>query len=239
MFTSTMAGYDRAITVFSPDGKLFQVEYAVSAVKRAPPTIGIKTKEGVALIAKKRMLSKLMEAESVEKVFRIDEHIGAAMAGLYGDARVLVNRAREESQSNRLSFKEPITTLLLTRRLSNLIQLFTQNAGVRPFGVILLIGGIDDSGPSLYMTHPSGAYYGYKAVAVGAESDRINEVLEKKYREDLSLDEAIKLGLNCLKEVDKEELTSENVEIGLIRIKDKKFKKLGREEIGKYLKMVS
>ncbi len=236
MMFPTQTGYDRAITVFSPEGKLYQVDYAEKAVNRAPPAIGIKVKDGIVLLAEKKV-TRLMEPDSIEKIFVIDEHIGAVMCGLYGDARVLISRAREEAQANRLSFGESISTLLLTKRLCDYIQLFTQNAGVRPFGVILIIGGVDeDSSLNLYITHPSGAFYGYKAVAVGERSDSIKEFLEEKYNPNLSIDETISLGIKCLKIEKKEKLKLGTIEIGVIYRKEKKFKKFTPEEVSGLLK---
>ncbi len=235
MMFPAQTGYDRAITIFSPEGKLYQVDYAEKAVKRAPPAVGIKVADGVILLAKKQ-IDKLMEPDSIEKIFVIDEHIGAVMCGLYGDARVLITRAREEAQSNRLSFGEPITTLLLTKRLSDFIQLFTQNAGVRPFGVMLIIGGIDED-LSLYITHPSGAFYGYKATAVGDRSEAIRNILEKNYRFDMSLGEAMKLGMDCIRGEEKADLSPETVEIGLVKRETKRFVKLTIDQVREVLEL--
>ncbi len=226
-------GYDRAITIFSPEGKLYQVDYAEKAVKRAPSAIGIKTPEGIVLLAEKQ-IDKLMEPESIEKIFVIDDHIGAVMCGLYGDARALITRAREEAQSNKLTFGEPISTLLLTKRLCDYIQLYTQTGGVRPFGVMLIIGGIDNK-LELYITHPSGAFYGYKAVAVGERSDSIRDYLEKTYKENMSLPEAVELGVRCLKTDKKEELQPEAVEMGIVSKRSKKFVKLSLSEVEEIL----
>ena len=228
-----MGAYDRAITVFSPDGRLFQVEYAVECVKRGPAAIGVKAVDGVVLVTERKILSKLMEPSTVEKIFKIDDHIAAAMAGLYGDARVLIDRARLEAQINRLTYSEPITVEALTKRIADYQQLYTQHAGVRPFGVQLIIAGVDDD-VKLYVTHPSGSFYGYKACAVGANYQVIREFLEKEYRDGITVEEAILLAIRALVKASKEELTPERIEIAVITKKDKMFRKLPEEEVKKY-----
>ncbi|MEM4699491.1 MAG: archaeal proteasome endopeptidase complex subunit alpha, partial [Candidatus Nezhaarchaeales archaeon] len=172
MFAPPGLGYDRAITVFSPDGRLFQVEYALEAVRRGWTTLGVKCVEGVVLAVEKKKILPLVDPSSMEKIWKIDEHVGVAYAGLASDGRVLIDRARVEAQINRLIYDEPIDIEMLTRRISDLKQLYTQHAGVRPFGVSFLIAGVDKTGPKLFMTEPSGAYAGYYATAIGAGSQQ-------------------------------------------------------------------
>jgi len=178
-------GYDRAITVFSPDGRLFQVEYAREAVKRGATAIGIKTKEGVILIADRRVGSRLLEASTIEKIYKIDEHICAATSGLVADARVLIDRARLEAQINRLTYDEPISIKELAKKICDFKQQFTQFGGVRPFGVSLLIAGVDKE-PKLFETDPSGALLEYKATAIGAGRNTVMEFfvegIQRRYR---------------------------------------------------------
>src|SRR5674536_357357 len=156
-------GYDRAITVFSPDGRLFQVEYAREAVKRGTTSVGIKARDGVVLLVDKRISSRLLEPQSTEKIFQVDDHIGAVTSGLVADARALVDRARVDAQINRVVYNEPIGIETLAKKIADHKQTFTQYGGVSPYGTPLLIGGIDDTGPRLFETDPSGALLMVKA----------------------------------------------------------------------------
>jgi len=206
--------YDRAITVFSPDGRLFQVEYAREAVKRGTTTVGIKFKGGIALIVDKRITSRLIEPSSIEKIFKIDEHIGCATSGLVADARALVERARIEAQINRLTYESPIQVKALARKICDFKQTYTQYGGVRPFGTALLIGGVDDTGAHLFATDPSGAMMEYKATAEGEGRDAAMEYFEKNYEEGMSMKKAIDLGIEAIKRVKKDK--GGEIEIGII-----------------------
>jgi proteasome alpha subunit len=237
MFAPPGIGYDRAITIFSPDGRLFQVEYAIEAVRRGTTAIGIRCEDGVVLAVEKRILN-LQEPESVEKIFDIDVHVGAAIAGLTADARILIDNARVQSQINKLYYNEPISISMLTKKICDLKQLYTQHAGVRPFGVSLLIAGVDDS-PKLFMTDPSGAFWGYKANAIGAGAQQVREYLEKEYDEKKSLDEIIVMALNALKKVIETELDTTKAEIAIIKTTDKKFERLSMAEMQKYIDKVN
>ncbi|AAB90747.1 MULTISPECIES: archaeal proteasome endopeptidase complex subunit alpha [Archaeoglobus] len=227
-------GYDRAITVFSPDGRLFQVEYAREAVKRGATAIGIKCKEGVILIADKRVGSKLLEADTIEKIYKIDEHICAATSGLVADARVLIDRARIEAQINRLTYDEPITVKELAKKICDFKQQYTQYGGVRPFGVSLLIAGVDEV-PKLYETDPSGALLEYKATAIGMGRNAVTEFFEKEYRDDLSFDDAMVLGLVAMGLSIESELVPENIEVGYVKVDDRTFKEVSPEELKPYV----
>jgi len=229
-------GYDSAITIFSPEGRLFQVEYAIEAIRRGTTAIGLKVGGvGAVLTIEKRILSKLVAADSIEKIFKIDEHIGAAIAGLTADARVLINRARITAQIHRLTYDERISVEVLTREIGDLMQLYTQYAGVRPFGVKLLIAGVDDTGSHLFMTDPSGTHIGYRAAVIGAGEQKATEVLEQGYKPDLDLDGMILLSLSALKQAIESELDASKVEIAVIAEEERKFKKLSVEEIANYV----
>ncbi len=227
-------GYDRAITVFSPDGRLFQVEYAREAVKRGATAIGVKTKEGVLLVADRRVTSKLLEPDTIEKIFIIDDHIGAATSGLVADARILIDRARLEAQINRLTYDEPISVKDLAKRICDFKQQFTQFGGVRPFGVSLLIAGIDEK-PRLYETDPSGALLEYKATAIGAGRNVVMEFFEKEYDDNMSLDEAMIKAMIAMGKAIESELTYDGIEVGVIRVEDKIFRILSVEEVRDYV----
>lgn len=223
-------GYDRAITVFSPDGRLFQVEYAREAVKRGATAIGVKTDGGVILVADRRVTSKLLEPNTIEKIYVIDDHIGAATSGLVADARILIDRARLEAQINRLTYDEPIRVKDLAKRICDFKQQFTQFGGVRPFGVSLLIAGIDER-PRLYETDPSGALLEYKATAIGAGRNVVMEFFEKEYRDGMSLEDAMVNAMVAMGKAIESELTYDGIEVGMVRVEDRVFRILGVDEI--------
>ncbi len=231
-------GYDRAITVFSPDGRLFQVEYAREAVKRGTTAAGIKAKEGVVLLVDKRITSRLIEAESIEKIFQIDSHIGVATSGLVADARSLVDRARVEAQINKVSYDENIGVEVLAKKICDHKQYYTQFGGVRPYGTALLIAGVDDSRPRLFESDPSGALLEYKATAIGAGRNTFMEVFETEYREDLSIEEAILLGMTALYKSTEGKIDAATLEVGVVTLQDRAFRKLAEEEVQQYVSKV-
>jgi len=232
-FVPPQAGYDRAITVFSPDGRLFQVQYAREAVKRGATAVGVKCKEGVVLAVEKRVTSRLIEPESYEKIFQIDEHIAAASSGIIADARVLVDRARLEAQIYRLTYGEPVPLTVLVKKICDLKQMHTQYGGVRPFGAALLMAGVNEK-PELFETDPSGAYFEWKAVAIGSGRNTAMAIFEEKYREDMTLEDAIKLAVLALAKT-MEEPSPENIEVAVITVEEKKFKKISKEKVAKCL----
>jgi len=227
-------GYDRAITVFSPDGRLFQVEYAREAVKRGATAIGVKTNEGVILVADRRVASKLLEADTIEKIYKIDEHVCAATSGLVADARVLIDRARLEAQINRLTYDEPISVKELARKICDFKQQYTQYGGVRPFGVSLLIAGVDEK-PKLYETDPSGALLEYKATAIGAGRNVVLEYFEKEYADDIGFEEAIIKALVAMGKAIEGELSVSGIEMGVVKVEDKRYREITGEELERYL----
>ena len=235
--------YDRAITVFSPDGRLFQVEYAREAVRRGKTTVGVKFKEGVVLIVDKRNLnSKLIEPESIEKIFKIDGHIGCATAGLVADARALVDRARIECQVNSFNYSEDLAVESLVKKLCDFKQSYTQYGGVRPFGTAMLIGGIDSSGPHLYETDPSGSLRAYKAIAIGSGRKEAMGIFENEFKDNMSQNKAINLGLKGLlsvptEEDDVENEGNENIEIAVINTSEG-FHTLDSKSVGEAVKKI-
>ena len=239
MFTPSSMGYDRAITIFSPDGKLYQVEYAFEAVRKGWTTLGIKCNSGVILAAEKRRTVPLMDVSTVEKIFKVDDHIGVTFAGLAADGRILVDYARLRAIQHRLLYDEPIPVETLTKRIGDVKQSYTQHGGVRPFGVALIIGGVDDGGPHLFMTEPSGQYLGYMARAVGIGEGVANDFLERNYKPEMSIDEAIILAIQSLLKTSEKGLTADSLEIGYVDAKDRKFKKLSHSEIEGYLSKAS
>lgn len=220
------SGYDRAITVFSPDGRLFQVEYAREAVKRGTTSLGVKSKEGIVLLVDKKPTSKLVEPKSIEKIFQIDNHIGAATSGLVADARAIIERARTECQINQITYNEPMRVEALAKKICDMKQLYTQNGGVRPFGTALIIGGVYKNKCRLFETDPSGALIEYKATAIGSGRSAALEVFEENYTNDLTMDDAIDLALDGVYEATSRKTTEDSVEIAVIRADDGKFQKL-------------
>jgi proteasome alpha subunit len=226
--------YDRAITVFSPDGRLFQVEYAREAVRRGATTAGVIFKNGVVLVADRRIPNpKLAEPTSLEKVHQIDEHVACATAGLVADARVLVDYARLAAQINRVTYAEPMPVELLVRRICDYKQQYTQFGGVRPFGTALLVGGYDDVGLHLFETEPSGSLTSFLATATGGNKGPAMELFEHKYREGMDTDEAILLALEGLRQSLDEGANLATVEVCTL-VEGKGFTRLPPEEIQKY-----
>jgi len=227
------AGYDRAITVFSPDGRLYQVEYAIETVRRGTLAIGIKNKDGIILGVEEKP-RKLQNSEITQKIFQVDDHIGVAAAGYIPDARSQVDNARFFSQSNRMIYDEPIEVESVAKHLADQCQQFTQYAGVRPFGVALIIAGIDKSGSTIYLTDPSGTYISYDAVAIGAGSDQVTEYLEKYYKRDMSFEEAAALAIESIYLVSEEKEGVKHIKMAHILNEAKLMTRTLEKDIERY-----
>ena len=227
--------YDRAITVFSPDGRLFQVEYAMELVNRGATIIGIQCKEGVVLGSEEN-IEALEEAEYSWKIFKIDGHVGAAIVGLSSDARILIDQARIYAQSNKLTYDEPIDVEVVTKRICDIQQMYTQHAGVRPFGVSLIFAGVDKTGNSVFGTHPSGTYRGYKATALGAGRETVLTILKDEYRENLSLEETVKLTVKCLVKALEARQLPPRIKIAIVPSETKQLQMLTDEKLESYIK---
>ena len=228
--------YDRAITVFSPEGRLYQVEYAREAVKRGTTAVGIVCKDGVVLAVDRRVTSRLVKIRSIEKIYQIDDHVAAATSGLVADSRVLIDRARLEAQIYRVTYGEEISVELLAKKICDIKQAYTQHGGVRPFGVSLLIAGIDKGEGRLFETDPSGALIEYRATAIGSGRQIVMDLLEKEYREDLNLKEGLKLALLALYKVN-ENIKAENIDACFVHI-DGRVEKIKTEDLAKILEEV-
>ncbi len=226
-------GYDRAITMFSPDGRLLQVEYAKKTVKQGSTAIGIKYDEGVVLLADKRVLDPLIVPSGIEKISEVDDHIIIAASGIISDARVLVERVRVKSQQHKITYNTNIDVVSVVKEIADLKQLTTQSGGYRPFGVSLLIAGYDIQ-PKLYETDPTGIYFEYKASVIGEGEEKVRPILHKEYKDNMNFEEAVKLGLKSLKEVLGDKFSSERIDISYVD-KEKKSKFLSEEEKQKYL----
>jgi len=232
---SQQQAYDRGITIFSPDGRLYQVEYAREAVKRGTASVGVRTAGGVVLAVDKRIRSPLMERTSVEKIHKADDHIGIASAGHVADARQLIDFARRQAQVNQLRYGEPIGVETLTKAVTDHIQQYTQVGGARPFGVALIIGGVEDGEPRLYETDPSGTPYEWKALAVGADRGDIEDYLEEHYDEAMDLDGGIGLALSALASANEGELTPEGIGAATIDAETATFDTVPDEELESHL----
>ncbi len=228
-------GYDRAITVFSPDGRLYQVEYAIETVKRGTLAVGIKTTEGVVIAAEERP-RKLQISKSPQKLFQIDHHIGLAAAGYIPDARSQVDKSRFFSQSNKLVYDEPVEVETVAKNMADQCQQYTQYAGARPMGVALIIGGVDVHGTSLFLTDPSGAYVSYDAVAIGANSDKVTEFLEKEYKKDLTLEDAQILAASAINIASDVTEGSAHIKMSKVSTETKKFEFVSDDEVNRLTK---
>jgi proteasome alpha subunit len=222
--------YDRAITVFSPDGRLFQVEYAMELVNRGATILGIRCPQGIVL-GSEETVEPLEEAEFSWKLFKIDDHIGAAIVGLSSDARMLIDQARVYAQSNKLTYDEPIDVEIVTKRISDIKQMYTQHAGVRPFGVSIIFAGVDKTGGRVFYTHPSGTYRGYKATAGGAGRETVLGILKDEYREDLSLEDTTKLAVKCLTKALEARQLPPRIKLAVISAENKKMEMLNDDKI--------
>jgi len=226
-------GYDRTIAVFSPDGRLFQVEYAKEAVKRGTTCIGIVFKDGVVLASIKPS-GKLIVNDSTEKIFQVDDHIAAVAAGLLADARVIVNQARVKAQVHKITYEESIDVWTLARVIGDRMQLSTLYAGLRPFGVSLLIAGADKGAAHLIESDPSGVLYEWQAYAIGKGAILANKILSQKWKPNMSEVDAIKLATDIISKTEKEKKGTE-LDMAVIK-KDEKFKKLTEDDLKKILK---
>jgi len=223
-------GYDRAITVFSPDGRLYQVEYAIETVKRGTIALGIKTEYGIIFAADEKP-RKFQVVEESQKLFKVDQHIGIAAAGYIPDARGQVTDARFVSQSSKIVYDESVSVETVAKHIADQCQQYTQYAGARPIGVALIIGGIDENGNSLFLTDPSGAYVPYNAVAIGANSDKVTEFLKKEYKSEMTLEESKILAIAAINLVSNDTSNSEQIKICQIKSDTKRFEIVDKNQI--------
>ncbi len=225
-------GYDRSITMFSPDGRLLQVEYAKKTVKQGSTAIGITCKDGVVFIADKRVTSKLLVPEAIEKMFKIDQHIGATASGIISDARVLIDRSQLKAQQHAVTYDSKIDILSIVKEVCDLKQICTQSAGLRPFGVSLLVGGVEEDGTiKLFLTEPYGLYFQYKAAVIGEGEPEIEPALRKKYKPGMSVDEGIRFGLSLMKDFLKTEFNFDRVDAAYVKLGNKRYTKLTNDEL--------
>ena len=231
-----LMGYDRAITMFSPDGRLLQVEYAKKTVKQGSTAIGLVCKDGIVIVTDKRIIDKLIVPEATEKIFKIDDHIATTASGILSDARVLIERSQLKAQQHRVTYDSPIDVLSIVKDVCDLKQICTQSAGLRPFGVSLLIAGVDEDGEArLFETDPTGIYFQYKATVIGEGEADVEEMLHKKYKEDMTLEEGVKLAVKSLIKTLGDGFKAERLDVITIDKEKRQFKKLSKSEIDKVL----
>ncbi|MCG2717223.1 MAG: archaeal proteasome endopeptidase complex subunit alpha [Nanoarchaeota archaeon] len=228
-------GYDRTSTMFSPDGRLLQVEYAKKAVKQGTTTIGMVCKDGVLLIADRRSTEKLMVIKSAEKVFQVDDHIAATSSGFMMDGRVLIERAQLLAQQHRVTNDEPMDLIELVKEIADLKQFYTQYGGARPFGVSVLFAGVDDI-PRLYITDPTGIFFEYKATAIGESENEIKAILNKEYKDTISIEDGIRLALKAMKKVMGKDFNLERIDGAYITEAHRKYTKIDKSKFAKYQK---
>ena len=225
-------GYDMTPTMYSPDGRIYQVEYAIETVKRGAIAIGLQAKGGVVIAVEEK--SRDLQVEDItQKIFEVDDHIGIAAAGYIPDARVLVDNARFFSQSNKLTYDESVEVETVARHLADQSHQFTQYSGVRPFGVALIVAGVDRRGSRIFVTDPSGTYVPYTAVAIGGNSDEITDYLEKNYKNGMSMDDAMSLAITAIN-LKSEEKGVKHIRMSRIKKDTKLFEKVSSQELAKH-----
>ena len=201
--------------------------------------MGIVCKDGVVFVSDKRITSSLMVPEAIEKMFRIDDHIGATAAGIISDARVLVDRVQLRAQQHAVTYDSKIDILSVVKEICDLKQVCTQSAGLRPFGVSMLVGGVEEDGSiKLFLTEPYGLYFQYKAAVIGEGEVEIDAILQKRYRANMSVEEGIKLGVSSMKAFLKTDFNPERVDVAYIKADELRFMKLSDDEIKKAAKQV-
>lgn len=226
-------GYDMTPTMYSPDGRIYQVEYAIETVKRGTLALGIKCKEGIIMAVEEKPRA-LQTSHVTQKIFQVDYHIGVAAAGYIPDARVQVDYARYFSQGNRMTYDEPVEVETVAKYLADQCHQFTQYAGVRPYGVALIIAGVDQKGPSIYVTDPSGTFVQYAAVAIGASSEEVTNFLERYYEPNMSLDDCCALAISAINLKTEEKEGVKHIKMSKITGETKGIKQVSEEDLKKY-----
>ena len=229
-------GYDRTATMFSPEGHLLQVEYAEKTVRLGSSSIGMVCSDGVFILADKRSEDKLIVPKSASKVNEIDSHVILVAAGITSDARVLIERAQVLAQQHRITYDSPIEPELIIKELANIKQQFTQYGGARPFGVSLMLAGINSKKPELSVSDITGNYFSYYANAIGENDEKIKEKLREKYKKDLTLKKGVKLALDIFKEVQGKKFDISRFELGVIESEKLKLKRFESDKLEEFVK---
>ena len=228
-------GYDRTATMFSPDGHLLQVEYAEKTVRLGSSSIGIVCKDGIVIVSDRRVNDKLIMPESANKIFEIDEHIIASAAGILSDARVLIDKVRVTAQQNRVTYDSPVDVEEIIREIANTKQIFTQYGGARPYGVAVLVGGVDNQGPRLFSSDITGNYFSYASFAIGENDEKIKEILRIKYNKNLNTEGGIKLALSIFKEILGKNFELNRFDVAYVPKETKKIQRVYGDDLKKYI----
>jgi len=226
-------GYDMTPTMYSPDGRIYQVEYAMETVKRGAIAIGLQAKDGAVIAVEEK--SRDLQVEGItQKIFQVDDHIGIAAAGYIPDARILVDSARFFSQSNKLTYDESVEIETVAKHLADQTHQFTQYSGVRPFGVALIIAGVDKKGARIFVTDPSGTYIPYTGVAIGGNSDEVTDFLEKNYKKEMLMDDVMSLAISAIN-LKSDEKGVKHIRMSKIKTDTKLFEEVSQEELAKHV----
>jgi len=229
-------GYDRTATMFSPQGHLLQVEYAEKTVRLGSASIGMTCSDGVFILADLRIEDKLIVQRSANKIYEIDSHIIASVAGIVSDARVLIERAQVLAQQHRVTYDSSIEPELIIKDISNVKQQFTQYGGARPFGVSLMIAGINSKRPELYTSDVTGNYLSYYTNAIGENDEKIREILREKYKPEFTIKRGVKLALDIIKEMQDKKFNIGRFELVYIKSENSELKRLYGEELQEFVK---
>jgi len=230
------SSYSFSLTTFSRTGKLLQIEYALNAVSNGRTSLGICAKDGVVIATDKKLASALVDIGEIKKIECITDSCGFVYSGIGPDYRVLVREARKSCQAYFCMYRERKPVSQVVKSTASVMQEYTQSGGVRPFGISLLVAGLDaDNSPRLYQVDPSGAYFGWKATAIGKNYINANIFLEKRYQDDMEIEDAIHAALLTLKEGFEGVMTSSNIDVGVVHVSDGKFRVLNAEQIQDYL----
>ena len=226
-------GYDMTPTMYSPDGRIYQVEYAIETVKRGAIAIGLQAKDGI-IIAVEEVSRDLQVEDITQKIFQVDDHVGIAAAGYIPDARIMVDNARFFSQSNKLTYDESVEIETVAKHLADQNHQFTQYSGVRPFGVALILAGVDRKGSQVVTIDPSGTYVSYSAVAIGLGSEEVNDFLENNYKDNISLEEAASLAIAAINLKSEEKTGIEHIKMSKVSIETKILETVTKDELKKF-----
>jgi proteasome alpha subunit len=230
-------GYDRTSAIFSPDGHLLQVEYAEKTVRLGSSSLGMVASDGIVIIADKRIKDDLMLVESTAKIYEVDSHIAGTAAGILSDARILMEKSQLQAQQHRVLYDSPIDTESIVREIANLKQAYTQYGGARPFGVAMMIAGVDiNDSKKLFITDVTGNYFGYSATAIGENDEKIRELLRKEYRDSMNIEASIKLALSIFKRILGKNFDVSRFEAAYIKTKEKTFTRMYGDELKKLIK---